>query len=162
MSVQSNDLRQVCDPSNGLLRYKRAAGACGRQVCQTKCVKRCRPQRCHKAPLLRCTHADTHITPVVPARRDVCISVAHAITDPRPVPGAVGKLGDDSGVKAGRVSTVEVHDAARIDIIAARTRAALCRVEVQAAAGTGAEAAKVRSAAGHLDTVSRLSVRRKP
>ena len=80
---------------------------------------------------------DTHVTPVVPARTDIRVRVAHAVADLHPIPGAVGELGDNSGVKAGRILALVAQHAARkhwaINTVA---RAAPSRrIDVQARAG---------------------------
>lgn len=120
----------------------------------------------HRASSLRrvsTSSSDTHITPIPAARRDVRIGVTHAITDLKPVPVAVGELGYDSGIKAGRVSTVIAQHAARIQrpINARAFTALVSHWCVQARAGTDGEAEEAKGVNGHSDMVSRQSAREK-
>ena len=99
------------------------------------------------------TDRATHIAPVVPAGGDVRIRVAHAIPEPQPIPGAIGELGDNGGVKAGRVPTVKARNTASIDrsIEAGASAAALscCRVDIQSRAGTDGRVGDLRVVTGH-------------
>ena len=84
----------------------------------------------HRITRLPLSSRDTHITPVVPARRDIRIGVAHAIADLNPIPGAVGELGHNSGVKAGWILALEARYAARIvRPVDTRTGAAVTPIE---------------------------------
>ena len=121
----------------------------------------------HHITRLPLSSRDTHVTPVVPARKGICIGVAHAIADLNPIPGAVGELGDNSWVKPGRVPALEAQHTASIQRAINTTfcTALLHRVHVQARTGRGGRGGrrkKERGINGHSGIVSRQSARGKP
>lgn len=66
----------------------------------------------------------THIAPVVAAQSVVVVGgVAVSVADRQPISGAIGKLGNNGGVEAGRILTCETVDAT-LGVRAIDTRAA--------------------------------------
>lgn len=70
--------------------------------------------------------------PVVSARRIAVFRLEIAVADHQPIPGAVGELGNDDGVKAGWVPTVEAQGTTNraIAIVLASARAAITPVVI--------------------------------